>query len=129
MSAVSCPYCGASINLPLRFCLTCGRSVSTAEMKKLGGLKTTMRAGVTKRLEDNISSASFDLSKKSYRIQRIVRHILQTAGYVMLMLLLYYVIVVFVWGTSVPDKQVKHQNHPVAPAKVQKQLSPSTHKK
>ncbi len=98
-------------------------------MQKLGGLKTTMKSGVTKRLEDNISSANFDLSKKSYRLQRALRQFLHTVGYVLLLVLLYYAIVRFVLSTSAPGKLEQRSHKTIAPAKVPKLVTPSDHKK
>lgn len=76
MPAIECPYCGAIMNLPLKFCLSCGHAVSQTDLKKFGGIKTAMKGGVTKRLDENLSHSSFDRVKKSYFVVRSVREAL-----------------------------------------------------
>jgi hypothetical protein len=102
MAAVSCPYCGATLNLPLKFCLSCGRPVSSQEAKKLGGLKSTMKAGVTKRLDETPSPSNFDLARKSYRIQRTLREFATTLCYILLLVSLYYFAVKFILKQALP---------------------------
>lgn len=102
MAAVSCPYCGATLNLPLKFCLSCGRPVSSQEAKKLGGLKSTMKAGVTKRLDETPSPSNFDLARKSYRVQRTLREFATTLFYILLLVSLYYFAVKFILKQALP---------------------------
>ncbi len=76
MPAIECPYCGAIMNLPLKFCLACGHAVSQTDLKKFGGIKTAMKGGVTKRLDENLSHSSFERAKKNYFVVRSVREAL-----------------------------------------------------
>lgn len=76
MPAIDCPYCGAIMNMPLKFCLACGHAVSETDLRKYGGIKTAMRGGVTKRLDENLSHSSFERVKKNYFIVRSVREAL-----------------------------------------------------
>lgn len=64
------------MNAPLKFCLTCGRLISEADKKRFGGIKALGKGGVTKRLGEVLSPASFGLSKKSYGMQRSMREFL-----------------------------------------------------
>jgi uncharacterized membrane protein YvbJ len=102
MTAIPCPHCGEPINLSLRFCVSCGRSISAQDMQKLGGLKAQNKTQTTKRLDDSISHSSFDLAKKSYRMHRGVRQALATFSYVLLLLLLYYFVVRVVLKQDLP---------------------------
>jgi hypothetical protein len=96
MTAVSCPYCGAAMNSPLKFCVSCGRATTKAGGTKLGGLKRLMRGAVTKRLDDNISVSNFDRSKKSYRVQRGMRQLLLNLSFLLVIVLVYYFAVRFI---------------------------------
>ncbi len=64
------------MNAPLKFCLSCGRLISEADKKRFGGIKAIGKGGVTKRLGEVLSPASFGLSKKSYGVQRSMREFL-----------------------------------------------------
>jgi len=103
MTAIACPYCGAMMNAPIKFCVSCGRAVGSAEIRKFGGLKMLMRGGITKRLNDTSSSRSYDLSKKSYGWQRSMRHIMLNLSYILLGLFLYYCLVRFVFKVMPPN--------------------------
>ena len=102
MTAISCPYCGASMNLPLKFCVSCGRPVSASDLKKFGGLKAKSKGGATKRLDENPSQANFDLARRSYRLQRLLRQFFMGIAYVLIILLGYFVAVRFVIKQTVP---------------------------
>lgn len=96
MTAISCPYCGAAMNLPLKFCVSCGRATTKQGGTKLGGLKRLMRGAVTKRLDDNMTVSKFDRSKKSYRFQRGIRQLLLNLSFILLIVLVYYFAVRFI---------------------------------
>ncbi len=115
MTVIACPYCGAMMNLPLRFCVSCGRPTTTAG--KFGGLKVITRGGATKRLDDSGSGQSFDRSKKSYRFQRLMRQILLNTSYVLIAVLLYYFTAQFVLKEFPAGlESLKHKEQPPAAA-------------
>ncbi len=90
MTAIACPYCGAALNQPLKFCLACGRGVSKSDMKRLGGLKSSIKAGATKRLDEGPTSSNFDLARRDSGVQRNMRQILASLSYVMVIILVIY---------------------------------------
>ncbi len=77
------------MNLPLRFCVSCGRALSSKESGKLGGLKALLRAGVTKRLEDPPAAGNFDRAKRSYGFERSLRQLVRAAINTALFIALY----------------------------------------
>lgn len=91
MPALSCPHCGATTS-SLKFCISCGRAISAEDAKKFGGIKSVMKAGVTKRLDDMLSASSFGLAKKSYGGQRFMRQFLLLLSVLILILLVVFVV-------------------------------------
>jgi hypothetical protein len=91
MPAMSCPHCGATMNSSLKFCISCGRAISAEDAKKFGGIKSVMKSGVTKRLDDMLSASSFGKAKKSYGGQRFVRQFLLVLSVSILILLAVFV--------------------------------------
>lgn len=105
MPGMSCPHCGATMNSSLKFCISCGRAISAEDAKKFGGIKSVMKAGVTKRLDDMLSASSFGKAKKSYGGQRFMRQFL-------LMLSVFIVILLVAFATyklMVPKEVVPAQ--------------------
>lgn len=90
MPIIVCPYCNSTTNKPLKFCISCGRSISTEESGKLGNLKQRSIGGLTRRLKVNFTPASFKRAKKSYNLQRMVREFFHNFLLVLLVVLLYY---------------------------------------
>ena len=76
--------------------------MSSSDIRKFGGLKAKAGGGATKRLEDSPSQASFDLARRSYRIQRALRQIFMSIAYVLIILLGYFLAVRFVIKQSIP---------------------------
>jgi len=102
MTVISCPYCGANMNLPLKFCLSCGRPVSSQDMKRFGGLKNVMKAGITRRLDETPNSSNYDLARKSYGLRRSLRTFAATLFYILLLVSLYYFAVRFILKQALP---------------------------
>lgn len=115
MSAIACPFCGAAMNKPLKFCLSCGRAVRDSDMRRMGGLKSSIKAGATKKLDDQPTSSNFDLARKSYGLQRSMRQLLGTACWIIVLILLFY----FAWqfvARKAPDEPVEAGDTEVKPA-------------
>ncbi len=83
------------MNLPLRFCVSCGRALSGKESTKLGGLKQIIRAGITKRLDHANAGGHFDRSRRSYGFERALRQFVLAAGYVAGIVMLYVLAMVY----------------------------------
>lgn len=114
MPAIECPYCGAIMNLPLKFCLACGHAVSQTDLKKFGGIKTAMKGGVTKRLDENLSHSSFERAKKNYFVVRSVREALyMIAVFLGSLLIFFYGLKTFMqtYGKKHILPKLQHQHH------------------
>lgn len=98
MPAISCPYCGATMNLPLKFCVSCGRAISEEEIQKHGGLKNMQGGGNTKRLDDHPGPSSFDRAKRSYGIERGLRSFFMNFSYLLLFLIIFYFALTHILG-------------------------------
>ncbi len=79
------------MNLPLKFCVSCGRTLSSKESSKLGGLKQVIRAGITKKLEDNQNSSNYGRARRSYGFEKGLRQFFLTLTYIVATILLYLV--------------------------------------
>jgi hypothetical protein len=102
----SCPFCGTTLNFGLKFCVVCGRHTTSAEMTKLGGLKTGVKqAENTRRLEDSISSSDFEKTrKKATRFTRHIRSLGEQFLYVLIGVVLFFCSVRFTLQTWFPGK-------------------------
>jgi hypothetical protein len=81
------------MNLPLKFCVSCGRTLSSKESSKLGGLKQVIRAGITKKLEDNPTANNYGRARRSYGFEKGLRQFFLTLTYIVGTILLYLVAV------------------------------------
>src|SRR5262249_47452765 len=114
MSAV-CPYCGAKLNLGLKFCVVCGRHVTQDRaLGKLGGLKTGFRpADITRRLDELITVARFKRSRRNQTIDRGSRFVFMNVVYLVVFSGLFYAAIQFSLETLFPGKY-KESRIPVA---------------
>ncbi|MBI1271414.1 hypothetical protein GC174_13375 [bacterium] len=104
MSA-SCPYCGAKLNLGLRFCVVCGRHVTTDNLGKYGGLRGGFRpADITRRLDEIISVGRFKKSRQSHNVQRVARWTIVNTVYLVVATGLFYSAVVYSLELMFPGK-------------------------
>lgn len=104
MSA-TCPFCGAKLNLGLRFCVVCGRQVTSENLGKFSGLRGGFRpADITRRLDEIISVARFKKSRQSYEIRRAVRWTTVNTIYVIICTGLFYSAVLFSLELLFPGK-------------------------
>ncbi len=104
MSA-NCPYCGAKLNLGLRFCVVCGRHVTTENMGKFSGLRGGFRpADITRRLDEIISVARFKKSRQSHRFHRAARWTVINTVYLVVATGLFYSAVVYSLELMFPGK-------------------------
>ncbi len=81
MSA-NCPYCGATLNFGLKFCVVCGRQ--SAATNKMGGtvLKTGARqADMTRRIDEEFMAAQVRSKRKALRFRKSIRTLGQTIFY------------------------------------------------
>lgn len=100
MSATQCPFCGAATTSPIKFCVSCGRAVSEADLAKAGlriykGPEAPKRAG-------GEGGVRFNLSRKSYGLHRQIRAWLWTSSTVLALLLVYYTTMRFVLHEHLP---------------------------
>jgi hypothetical protein len=114
MSAV-CPYCGAKLNLGLKFCVVCGRHVTQDRaLGKLGGLKTGFRpADITRRLDELITVARFKRSRRDQVVERSSRWLFLNVIYLVVFSGLFYTAIQFSLEMLYPGK-FKETRIPVA---------------
>jgi len=78
----NCPYCGATLNFGLKFCVVCGRQ--TAATNKMGGsiLKSGARQmDSTRRIDEDTASALVRNKRHALRFRKGVRTLGQTIFY------------------------------------------------
>jgi hypothetical protein len=93
----SCPFCGAALNLGVKFCVVCGRHTSTANMTRMGGLGSGMRQGdLTQRLDEVASAEKFKRAKQTYRFRKHFRLFSLNIFHVLIALALLFCAVRFV---------------------------------
>lgn len=115
MSAV-CPYCGAKLNLGLKFCVVCGRHISQdrALGKLSGGLKAGFRpADITRRLDELITVARFKRSRRNQTVERGSRFLFLNVIYLVVFSGLFYAAIQFSLETLFPGK-FKESRIPIA---------------
>lgn len=114
MSAI-CPYCGAKLNLGLKFCVVCGRHISQDRaLGKLGGLKTGFRpADITRRLDELITVARFKRARRNQSVERGSRFLFLNVVYLLVFSGLFYAAIQFSLETLFPGK-FKETRIPVA---------------
>src|SRR5579883_661534 len=97
MTVATCPYCGAKLNPGLKFCVVCGRHVTTESMGKLGGgLRSGFRpADITRRLDELITVARFRRSRRSHDLERGARFVFLNVVYFLAAVGLFYAAVQF----------------------------------
>lgn len=73
----SCPYCGAKLNYGIKFCVVCGRPISTQDAGRVGGgMRSGIRpADVTRRLEDLMTAARFKRSKRTTHLDQQIHFV------------------------------------------------------
>jgi len=104
MSA-TCPFCGAKLNLGLRFCVVCGRHVTNETMGKFAGLKGGFRpADITRRLDEMITAARFKKSRRSHEVERGARWAFVNTIYLLAATGLFYSAIQFSLETMFPGK-------------------------
>lgn len=97
MTVGVCPYCGAKLNLGLKFCVLCGRHIADAT-EKLGGLKSGFRpADITWRLAEIVTVGKFKRSRRNTSFERAVRGIFRycftfVSSFILCFMLLYSVV-------------------------------------
>jgi|GEM_PF-470748 hypothetical protein len=115
MSAI-CPYCGAKLNLGLKFCVVCGRHITQdrALGKLSGGLKAGFRpADITRRLDELITVARFKKSRRNQTVERGSRFLFLNVIYLLAFSGLFYAAIQFSLETLFPGKY-KESRIPVA---------------
>lgn len=127
MTVIHCPYCNATVNSPLKFCLACGRALSSTDLKKRGGLRGQIKAGITKRLSDTTTHASFRRAKKSYRLQRVLRQFLLNFSYLLIVVLLFYAAVKYVTSEFIVNKPNKRTAPGIKPRRRSQHRSGEPH--
>ncbi len=78
----NCPYCGATLNFGLKFCVVCGRQ--TAATNKMGG--SILKAGarqmdMTRRIDEDTAAAHVRTKRHALRFRKGVRTLGQTIFY------------------------------------------------
>lgn len=102
----SCPYCGATLNFGLKFCVVCGRHTSANEMSKMGGgLKSGIKQqDMTRRLDENLSSNDFNSSRKPTRFRKHVKSVSEHMVYLFIGIALFFCAIRFTVQTWFPHK-------------------------
>ncbi|MBX9669775.1 MAG: hypothetical protein K2X93_19280 [Candidatus Obscuribacterales bacterium] len=102
----TCPYCGAKLNLGLKFCVVCGRHVAHESMGKVGGgLRGGFRpADITRRLDELITVARFRKSRRSHDFERGSRFVFVNGVYLFVATGLFYAALQFTLETVFPGK-------------------------
>lgn len=102
----SCPYCGATLNFGLKFCVVCGRHTSAADMSKMGGgLKSGIKqADLTRRLDDNLSAGDFERARKPTRLRKHIRSLSEHIFYVFIGAALFFCAIRFTLQTYFPGR-------------------------
>jgi hypothetical protein len=102
----SCPFCGATLNFGLKFCVVCGRHTSSNEMTKMGGgLKSGIKQqDATRRLDDNLSSSDFERTRKPTRLRKHVRSLGEHLFYLLVGATLFFCAIRFTLQTYFPGK-------------------------
>jgi hypothetical protein len=102
----SCPFCGATLNFGLKFCVVCGRHTTHSEISKLSGLRGGIRQGdATRRLDEAMSASDFAKTRtKPGRLSRHIRSIGEQIFYVLIGLTLFFCAVRFTLSTYFPGK-------------------------
>lgn len=106
MSAVNCPYCGAKLNLGLKFCVVCGRHVTADNFGRVGGgLRGGFRpADITRRLDEMITVARFRRSRRSHELERGTRFVFINTVYLFVATGLFYAALQFSLEMVFPGK-------------------------
>lgn len=84
------------MNLPLKFCISCGRAITGKESGRMGGMKALSKGGVTKKLDDAKTTGDYDRARRSYGFEQAVRQFLRSFLYIGGFALLYFVAVAYV---------------------------------
>jgi hypothetical protein len=101
----SCPYCGATLNFGLKFCVVCGRHTSAGDMVRMGGLKSGIKQeDATKRLDDNLSTSDFERTRQPTRFRRNVRSLSAQITTLVISVALFFCAVRFTLVTYFPGK-------------------------
>src|SRR5262245_47478819 len=93
---LACPFCGAMMEAPLRFCQECGRAVTPEDMAR-AGLKLRGSGDGTVS-----SSRQFALAKRDHTGTRQVRSIMWSISWVLMLVILYYGIMKYVLHEHMP---------------------------
>lgn len=119
MPSLQCPFCGAAMNPPIKFCVSCGRHVSQSDANRVG-LK--LNTGSSARAHaDEEDRPNLRVSKKSYSFHRTIRHFFFISSTGLMLALVYFFTMRFVLHQPLPfDKFYKD---------VQKQAAQDTSKK
>lgn len=106
MSAATCPYCGAKLNLGLKFCVVCGRHVTADNLGRVGGgLRGGFRpADITRRLDEMITVARFRRSRRSHELERGTRFVFVNTVYLFVATGLFYAALQFSLEMVFPGK-------------------------
>lgn len=119
MPALQCPFCGAAMNPPIKFCVSCGRHVSSSDANRVG-LK--LSTGSRQQVEDEERPES-KISKKSYSFHRHIRHFFFISSTFLMLALVYFFTMRFVLHQPLPfdkiykdiQKQAQKQTQPNKP--------------
>lgn len=102
----SCPYCGATLNFGLKFCVVCGRHTSASDMSKMGGgLKGGIRQqDMTRSLDENLGASDFAKARKSTPFGRHFKSLSEMAVYLFIGVALFFCAVRFTVQTWFPHR-------------------------
>jgi hypothetical protein len=98
---LACPFCGAMMEAPLRFCQECGRAVTPEDLAR-AGLKFNRPGAASESGPGVSSSRQFALSKKDHSGTRQMRGTMLSISMVLLILITYYSLMKFVIHQHMP---------------------------
>src|ERR1700676_2026371 len=101
--AHSCPYCGATINFGLKFCVNCGRQTVQA-LNKMGALRVSTKYGELKKGAGEGQSGPGGGKRKSLRFRQGIRSFSQTVFYGFLAGALFFCAILFTLEAFFPGQ-------------------------
>lgn len=102
MSTIACPFCGAMLETPIRFCKECERPVTPDDLAHAGLKLSRQNAHSGDGATSASSSRQFALSRKDHTAQRQMRSMFYTTSTVLALMIGYYCTMKYVLHEHMP---------------------------